>query len=91
MASEVESVGDNPRAGRGLPTVEQMWGFFEGGGIGTKEFRNWLAKVDPVFAEVRDEDVDQEIENLAKLRQEQIQRSRDLLEEERQADQIEGE
>lgn len=47
---------------------EQMFRFFREGVVGTKEFRNWLAKVDETFKEVRDADVDNEIDTLARQR-----------------------
>lgn len=47
-------------------SVEQMHTFYNDRAVGTKEFRNFLAKVDPVFAEVRDPDVDNEIDEQAR-------------------------
>jgi hypothetical protein len=55
---------------------ELMYEFFVAGAIGTKEFRSWLAKVDPAFNQVRDADVDNEIDRLARDRAEAL-RSRD--------------
>lgn len=49
-------------------TPDMMWNYFTNGAVGTKEFRNWLAKVDPIFAEVRDPDVDNEIDRIARER-----------------------
>jgi len=47
-------------------TIEQMFTFYNDRAVGTKEFRNFLAKVDPIFAEVRDPDVDNEIDDNAR-------------------------
>jgi len=54
-------------------TVEQMYTFYTDRAIGTKEFRNFLAKHDPIFAEVRDTSVDDEIDENAR----RIQRERE--------------
>lgn len=51
-------------------SVDQMWTFYLNGAVGTKEFRNWLAKVDTAFSEIRDADVDNEIDSLARQRRE---------------------
>lgn len=51
---------------RGL-TVDQMFEFFNQRVVGTKEFRNFLAKVDDSFAEVRDTQVDDEIDTQARM------------------------
>lgn len=49
-----------------------MYDLFLGGIIGTKEFRSWLASNDTVFAAVRDADVDNEIDRLARERAQAI-------------------
>lgn len=36
--------------------------------VGSKEFRSWLADTDPIFKGVRDPDVDNEIDRLARER-----------------------
>lgn len=60
-----------------LPVNPQlMYEFFVAGVIGTKEFRSWLAHVDPAFNQVRDADVDNEIDRLARERAEAV-RSRE--------------
>lgn len=63
----------------GKVTVDQMWNFFVNGAVGTKEFRNWLAKQDSDFAEIRDADVDNEIDRIAR---ERAERQREDAEEE---------
>jgi hypothetical protein len=58
-----------PHRGLGGPiTLDQMYNLFTTGVVGTKEFRNWLAAIDPTFAEVRDADVDNEIDRIARER-----------------------
>lgn len=47
---------------------EFMFKLYTGGVIGTKEFRSWLAKTCPVFNSVRDADVDNEIDRIARER-----------------------
>lgn len=54
----------------------QMFEFFKNGVIGTKEFRNWLAKQDNAFAEIRDSSVDDEIDSLARQRRAMLDRER---------------
>lgn len=58
---------------------EQMFNFFKEGVLGTKEFRNWLAKNDESFASVRDPDVDNEIDDLARRRQESLKSKEDPI------------
>lgn len=72
----------------GKPTPAFMRMIFLEGVLGTKEFRSWLAKLDPFFEQVRDADVDNEIDRVARERREA------RLEEERriaQEEQIEAE
>lgn len=54
-------------------TPDQMYQFFTAGALGTKEFRSWLAKYDENFAEVRDPDVDNEIDRVARQRREALE------------------
>lgn len=56
-------------------TPEQMFQFFQAGALGTKEFRSWLAEYDENFSNVRDADVDNEIDRLAR---ERAERQREL-------------
>lgn len=51
-------------------TPDQMFQYFQAGALGTKEFRSWLAKYDETFSGVRDADVDNEIDRLARERAE---------------------
>lgn len=51
---------------------EFMLDLYTRGVIGTKEFRSWLGKVSPTFSEVRDADVDNEIDRLARERAQEI-------------------
>jgi len=67
----------------GKPTPAFMRLIFLEGVLGTKEFRSWLAKLDPSFEEVRDADVDNEIDRVARERREA------RLEEERRIEQEE--
>jgi hypothetical protein len=53
-------------------TPQFMYDLFLGGVVGTKELRGWLAAQDPTFAAVRDADVDNEIDRLARERAEAI-------------------
>ncbi len=53
-------------------TFEQMDELFKGGLVGTKEFRNWLGRKDTDFASVRDADVDNEIDRVARYRADQL-------------------
>jgi len=45
-----------------------MYDLYQAGVVGTKEFRNFLAKIDPRFAEIRDPDVDNQIDEEARRR-----------------------
>lgn len=56
-------------------SLDQMYNLFTTGVVGTKEFRNWLAKIDPFFSEVRDSDVDNEIDRIARERSAERQQS----------------
>lgn len=56
-------------------TPDQMFQFYQAGAIGTKEFRSWLAKYDESFAEVRDADVDNQIDQMARERAEARRRA----------------
>lgn len=69
MSSKDET--DPQWLGKGL-TPQFMYDLFLGGVIGTKELRGWLAAQDDVFAGVRDADVDNEIDRLARERAESI-------------------
>jgi len=60
-------------------TFDQMYQLFREGLIGTKEFRNWLERADKNFAAVRDADVDNRIDALARLRDAEIEAQRDNL------------
>ena len=51
----------------------EIQALFNDGIIGTKEFRNWLALSNDAFSEIRDADIDREIEHLAASRQRQIE------------------
>jgi hypothetical protein len=53
-----------------------MFRLFQEGLIGTKEFRNWLTKVDEDFASVRDTGVDNEIDRIARERAEALRQYR---------------
>jgi hypothetical protein len=57
-------------------TPEYMFRLFQEGLIGTKEFRNWLTKVDEDFASVRDTGVDNEIDRIARERAEALRQYR---------------
>jgi hypothetical protein len=46
-----------------------VYDLYISGVLGTKEFRNWLAKKDQDFADVRDPDVDNQIDALARRRE----------------------
>lgn len=65
-----------PTRTEGGITPEFMHGLFVDGVVGTKEFRNWLAKVDPNFGDIRDADVDNEIDRLARERAEELRNLR---------------
>lgn len=54
-------------------TFENAYELFKGGVWGTKEFRKWLARKDGDFREVRDQDVDNEIERIAQERRRQLE------------------
>jgi hypothetical protein len=73
-----------------LRRIEQQHTLFRDGVIGTKEFRNWLAKVDQVFGEVRDSDVDNEIDELARQRSEDRREDRYQAQVEKVAGELEG-
>lgn len=47
---------------------EQIHTMFLDGVIGTKEYRNWLEQVDPFFQRIRDTEVDNQIDQLARER-----------------------
>jgi len=59
-------------------TVDQAYNLFVNGVLGTKEFRSWLASVDGNFAAVRDADIDNEIDELARRRREALQEPQDV-------------
>lgn len=65
----------------GTLTPAFMRMLFLEGVLGTKEFRSWLAAIDKAFDGVRDADVDNEIDRIARERQS------DRLEEERRQEQ----
>lgn len=53
--------------GKLTPAFMRM--LFLEGVLGTKEFRSWLAEIDESFKTVRDADVDNEIDRIARDRQ----------------------
>lgn len=53
-------------------TADQMFTYFQAGAIGTKEFRSFLAKYDERFKDIRDPDVDNEIDAEARRRQQAL-------------------
>jgi hypothetical protein len=65
--------------GKLTPAFMRM--LFLEGVLGTKEFRSWLAAMDNSFEQVRDADVDNEIDRIARERQ------ANRLEEDRQIEQ----
>lgn len=74
----------------GKLTPAFMRQLFLEGVLGTKEFRSWLATADSSFAEVRDSDVDNEIDRVARDRQmDRLEEQRLLTEEQQRLDQIE--
>jgi hypothetical protein len=74
-------VAAHPETGPHLFTMsfEQAFDLFKGGVMGTKEFRNWLARKDQDFKEVRDADVDNEIDRLARERAAEIEKLRESV------------
>jgi hypothetical protein len=54
-------------------TFEQAEALFKGGLIGTIEFRNWLARTYSDFSAVRDNDVDDNIREMAAFKQKQFE------------------
>jgi hypothetical protein len=44
---------------------EEIDKMLERGALGMKEYRDWIAAIDPVFAEIRSDEVDTQIEELA--------------------------
>ena len=56
-------------------TFDNAYELFKGGVWGTKEFRKWLARRDADFREVRDEDVDNEIDSIARERRRQLEKA----------------
>lgn len=63
-------------------TPEFMYECYKTGVLGTKEFRGWLASHDPTFAQVRDSDVDNEIDRLARERS--FNRAQEIQEQQQQ-------
>ena len=53
-------------------SFEEAMSLFDKGLVGTIEFRNWLARMYPDFATVRDSDVDDDIRSMAKMRQDRM-------------------
>ena len=64
LKKRVEALEKN----RGGVSVDQMFSYFNERVIGTKEFRNFLAKIDDNFNAVRDSTVDDEIDRVARER-----------------------
>jgi hypothetical protein len=57
---------------RKILTFQHVYDLYMSGVMGTKEFRNWLAKKDDDFASVRDPDVDNQIDEMARRREQML-------------------